>query len=218
MKKYKIFQVILAYSIQLIILIIYNTCKWEIQGYSNLRKILIDKTPVMICVWHGRFLFSAYWLYNNNIKVNAVVSNNYDGGIISKIFTGWGFGLIKGSTNSKFNKGGINVIKKIEKIFSSKTDNIVAITNDGPKGPLRVAKSASLEIAKKCRAKIITVTGTSSTFWEFNSWDNFRIPKPFSKIKIVIAPNLDVKKSTNYLDLTDYINYWQDYIDEKNNY
>ena len=138
----------------------------------------------MLCVWHGRMLYPIFYVIKEKIKLWTIASPFKDGEIIAQILKKWNFKIIKGSSNRNSKK----VIEKINQIFKSDTNAIIAITNDGPKGPRHIAKTGSLEIAQKYNAQIITITGDSSKKWVFNSWDKFYLPKPFSKIIITIAP------------------------------
>ena len=58
-----------------------------------------------------------------------------------------------------------------------------------------------IDMAKKAKALIVPYAITLSSFWEFNSWDKFRMPKPFSKILISYGDPIDVSdenKSFHY--------------------
>ena len=83
-------------------------------------------------------------------------------------------GLIKGSST----RGWDNVIKKMLRLFKS-NHSIIAITNDGPKGPPKKAKLGSYKIALKANAQIIAISCNSTSYWEAKSWDRLRLPKPF---------------------------------------
>ena len=104
----------------------------------------------------------------------------------------------------------------MNQIFQSDPSAIIAITNDGPKGPRHIAKTGSLEIAQKYNAQIITITGDSNKKWIFNSWDRFYLPKPFSKIIITIAPeyvkNNDLELSA---DISEYMVKYEKIASEK---
>ena len=78
-----------------------------------------------------------------------------------------------------------NKFREMAKIF--KEGGMIAVTNDGPKGPVRIAKSGSIGLALNNNVKIITVTGSATKYWHMKSWDRFMLPKPFGKIKIVIS-------------------------------
>lgn len=199
---------------------IFRTSRWKILGIENFNAVVETGKPIMLCVWHGRFTFPAFWLAKNKIHAHAIASRHGDAAIIAKIFKRWGFGLIRGSSSSRTkDKGGRDVIKEMSRIFNLSATNIVAVTNDGPKGPARIAKSGSLALALKKNVQIITITGTASSVKIFKSWDRFCIPKPFSTIYLNIAPAFEMPSDQLTLEektqhLSDYINKYQDEIDE----
>ena len=113
--------------------------------------------------------------------------------------------MIRGSTK----KGGKQVIEKMNLIFNN--DGIIAITNDGPKGPPQVAKLGSIKIAKKNNVQILTITGSATKFWKIKSWDNFVFPQPFGTIYIYVSDPININNllsnSKNEVQiLSDYIN------------
>ena len=65
-------------------------------------------------------------------------------------------------------------------------ESITIITNDGPKGPPRVAKEGSILLAHKSNVKIIFISGRSNKYWRLKTWDRFVLPKPFSKNNVYI--------------------------------
>ena len=138
----------------------------------------------MLCVWHGRMIFPIFYLLKKHLSPWAIASSHQDGAMIASILKKWNIKIIWGSSNRNSKK----VAEKMNDIFSKDKNAIICITNDGPKGPIHVAKKGSLEIAKKNDVNIITITGNASKIWKFNSWDQFVLPKPFSKIIINVAP------------------------------
>ena len=166
----------------------------------------------MLCVWHGRLLFPS-WYIRYHTTLHIISSRHADSELLAQILRHWGYGLIRGSTN----KGGMGVIREMTEIF--KGGGIIAVTNDGPKGPARVAKSGSIALAIKNNVKIITVTGSATKYWQMKSWDHFMLPKPFGKIQIVVSQPMDIDKkpSTSEEDvqlLTKFMNRYQDEADQ----
>ena len=207
-----------SYLGQFMFAIVYRTSRWEISGEEHFNKALASGKPIMLCVWHGRFSFPAFWLAKNNIHAYAIASRHGDAAIIARIFKRWGFGLIRGSSNRGKDKGGREVIREMNRIFDAPGTSIIAVTNDGPKGPPRIAKPGSLALALKKDVQIITITGSASRYKTFGSWDKFRIPKPFSTIYLNIAPLLEMpseklssEEEVKYL--SDYMNKYQDEVD-----
>ena len=173
---------------------IYKTNKFEVYGLDNLKAAQDEKRPIMLCVWHGRMLYPIFYVAKNKIKTWAIASPHQDGYIMAQILKKWDVSIIEGSSNKKSK----NVINQMREIFQNDSGAIIAITNDGPKGPRHIAKENSLKIAKEYNAQIITITGDSTKKWTFKTWDKFYLPKPFGKIIINIAP---VYESKNEEDL-----------------
>ena len=176
--------VILKWLGYVVLSFIYKTNKFEVDGLENLKIAQQKKRPIMLCVWHGRMLYPIFYVAKNKIKTWAIASPHQDGYIMSQILQKWGVSIIEGSSNKKSK----NVINQMKKIFEQDHNAIIAITNDGPKGPRHIAKENSLKIAQQYNAQIITVTGDSTKKWTFKTWDKFYLPKPFGTIIINIAP------------------------------
>ena len=185
--------------------------KISVKGEENLLKLLKSGEPVMLCVWHGRLLFPS-WYTRHHTTLHIISSRHPDSEILAHILKHWGYGLIRGSTK----KGGISVIKEMTKIFNN--GGIIAVTNDGPKGPPKIAKSGSIGLALKNNVKIITVTGSATKYWELKSWDKSMLPKPFGKIQLIVSSPLEIMKKPETTDeeveiLTKFMNFYQDEAD-----
>ena len=186
--------------------------KVSITGEENLLNLIKSKVPVMLCVWHGRLLFPSWYVRRHTSSLHIISSKHQDSEILAYILRNWGYSLIRGSTK----KRGIRVIKEMTKIFNN--GGIIAVTNDGPKGPPKIAKSGSIGLALKNNVKIITVTGSATKYWELRSWDKSMLPKPFGKIQLIVSPPLEIMKKPETTDeeveiLTKFMNFYQDEAD-----
>ena len=144
--------------------------------------------------------------------MHAIASRHTDAEIMARILRRWGYGLIRGSTR----KGGKAVVKKMAEVF--KNAGIIAVTNDGPKGPPRIAKAGSTGVALKYDVQIITITGSATKYWQMKSWDRFMVPKPFGKIQVIVSPPLEFSEKPETAEeevklLSDYMNRYQDEVD-----
>ena len=61
----------------------------------------------------------------------------------------------------------------------------VAFAADGPRGPAHRAKQGAVVAADHGDAVIVPVGAVASSSWKLRSWDQFIIPRPFAKIRIV---------------------------------
>ena len=186
--------------------------KVKIHGEDNLLQLAKAGKPIMVCVWHGRLLFPSWYIRLKMTNLHAIASRHSDAEIRARILRHWGYSLIRGSTR----KGGKAVVQKMADVF--KNGGIVAVTNDGPKGPPKIAKAGSTGLAIKYDVNMITITGSATKYWQMKSWDKFMLPKPFGRIDILVAPPLqiDIPPKNNEEEiklLSDYMNHYQDEVD-----
>jgi len=192
--------------------LLFKLNKIEVKGEENLINLINSGRPIMVCVWHGRLVFPSWYLRLKTTNVHAIASRHTDAEIMARVLRRWGYGLIRGSTR----KGGKAVVQKMADVF--KNAGIVAVTNDGPKGPPRVAKAGSTGLALKYNVKIVTITGSATKFWQMKSWDRSMLPKPFGTIHIIVSPPLDISEKPDTTDeevklLSDFMNQYQDEAD-----
>ena len=183
-----------------------------IHGEENLLNLAKAGKPIMVCVWHGRLLFPSWYIRLKITNLYAIASHHSDAEIMARILKRWGYSLIRGSTK----KGGKAVVLKMAEVF--KNGGIVAVTNDGPKGPPRIAKAGSTGLAIKYNVSMVMITGSATKFWQINSWDRFMLPKPFGRIDIVVAPPLEIATPPENNEeeiklLSNYMNHYQDEVD-----
>ena len=154
--------------------LIYLSCK---KKYFLPKDKLLDK-PYIIAFWHGKLLMQPF-IYNrlrSKPKVATMISEHFDGEIISKIIKYFHFESIRGSSK----KGAIKVLKES---FSKVNEGYdIAITPDGPRGPRYLVADGIVSIAQKKDLQIVACNFYASSFWRLKSWDGFMIPKPFSTI------------------------------------
>ena len=186
--------------------------KVKIHGEDNLLQLAKAGKPIMVCVWHGRLLFPSWYIRLKMTNLHAIASHHSDAEIMARILKHWGYSLIRGSTR----QGGKAVVQKMADVF--KNGGIVAVTNDGPKGPPKIAKAGSAGLAIKYNVNMITITGSATKYWQIKSWDKFMLPKPFGRIDILVAPPLqiDIPPANNEEEiklLSDYMNHYQDEVD-----
>ncbi len=138
----------------------------------------IPKSPFLVAFWHGEILMNPF-MYKKifkDVNMSLLISDHFDGEMIAKSVSYFGFDTIRGSST----RGGIKALKesfrKIDKGFS------IAITPDGPKGPRHSVADGIVAIAQKKELEIVTFNYSASSFWQMKSWDKFIIPKPFSKL------------------------------------
>lgn len=141
---------------------------------------------VVFMFWHGSMLMP--WFINRERDLTAVVSQSKDGQILTRLLIRFKYKLIRGSSS----KDSKDVMNEMQKVLAN--GDSLAVTPDGPRGPIHKMKIGGL-IASVRTQKPIVLCGTAySKKFVLNSWDKFEIPKPFSKAILVFSDKKYVKQ------------------------
>ncbi len=141
---------------------------------------LHHKKGSIVAFWHGKMVVG--WLFSQALfakqPVAAVVSMSKDGSILSDALQRLGFSLLRGSSS----RGSNEVVQSIKESLQKGWG--VAVTPDGPRGPLHQFKYGMVRLASTSHAPLIFAEITCIKAWKLRSWDRFEIPKPFSKVTV----------------------------------
>ena len=61
-------------------------------------------------------------------------------------------------------------------------------------------KPGIIEMARRAQVPIVPYLTVPSRCWTFNSWDRFRLPKPFAKIDVYYGAPYVIDPSTRFED------------------
>lgn len=102
-----------------------------------------------------------------------------------------GFSTVRGSSNRKAVSGLVTLIRAL------KGNSSVAVTPDGPRGPIYSAKPGVAFLATKTGIAFVPFGSAISRKWVLKSWDRYEIPKPFSKCVFHIGKPVTIDPSLN---------------------
>ena len=169
----------------LLIKLIGRTVRWEVEGWEHWEAITnAGQTPIYT-FWHNRIFLATYFWQQRRIV--AMTSQSFDGEYIARFIQRFGYGAARGSST----RGGVGAIVEMVRLMRSGLPT--AFTIDGPKGPRCVAKMGAVLLAKKTGHPILPFTITAKKFWTAKkSWDHSQVPKPFTPVRVDIAPPIYV--------------------------
>lgn len=151
--------------------------KWV--GKENMNPIRGKNGKVLYAFWHGRMLILCY--SHRREKIHVLVSQHQDGEFIARSIERLGFVSVRGSTT----RGGMKAVLEMVKKGLGGYD--LAITPDGPRGPKFKVQLGVIYIAQRTGIPIIPLANSAKRRWTLSSWDEFIIPKPFSKTVIMVG-------------------------------
>lgn len=148
---------------------------------ERFRQFLSNQKPAfLIAFFHQDELCMIDYFRHKNISV--MVSISKDGQIMTNAIKRLGFGTIKGSSSKKAVSALISAVKAVMKGKS------MAFAVDGPRGPIYKVKEGICSISKKTNTSIIPLTAKPSQVKVFKkSWNQAKLPLPFSKVEIHVG-------------------------------
>ncbi len=142
--------------------------------------------PMVITFWHNRIMAITLAFLRNyppgRKGVSVLTSPSKDGEILAHVMANFGMGAIRGSSSRRGSRALLECAKHLE----SGAD--LAVTPDGPKGPRYHLGPGLILLAQKTGARIVPVHAKFHCAIELKTWDGFRIPLPFSRVDVTIAP------------------------------
>ncbi len=145
--------------------------------------------PTIYAVWHGRLLLMA-WLYADR-RLRVLISRSRDGETVAAIIRRFGFVPVRGSSS----RGGALGLRTLARALQS--GHSVVVVPDGPRGPREVVKPGIVALARMTGASVVPVALGSSSEWRLRSWDEFRIPRPFSRCVVRFGEPIRVARDAD---------------------
>lgn len=147
-----------------------------------------DPHGIIGITWHNRLLFVCMGLKKRALaNTSAVISASRDGQYLADFMKFFKINALRGSSSKKGANALLGAIRDIE------SGRNVVFTPDGPRGPRYIMKNGPVILSAKTGAKIVPFVLNASRCWVLKkSWDQFQIPKPFSKLTLVVGEALSV--------------------------
>lgn len=155
------------------------TYRFQFKGMESLKEAKghHPKGIYIIGFWHQNIVSSA--LSHRGQKIIVMISASKDGELASGTAVKLGYEVVRGSSH----RGGQRALKQMLRLLND--GHPAAITVDGPKGPAKTVKDGIVELARLKKMCILPLRLKTQKFWFFSkSWDQFRVPKPFTKIEV----------------------------------
>ncbi len=134
-------------------------------------------------LWHNRLLIFPLVLrrFFSNRRGAALISASRDGELLSDAIHRFDYDVIRGSSS----RLGATALLQLGDVLANGGD--VVITPDGPRGPAYEIGPGMVFLAQKTGAEVLPINMEYSSCWRLKNWDRFIIPRPFSKIRVIIG-------------------------------
>ncbi|WP_141735588.1 lysophospholipid acyltransferase family protein [Oligoflexus tunisiensis] len=147
--------------------------------------LLHEKRVVAYACWHQNALSTV--MAHTWRRLAVLVSRSFDGEVIAFVAKKFGVHSARGSSS----RGGLEALRQLIKL--TKEGYEVGITVDGPRGPRHEVKGGVIALASRTGVPIVpTATRGRRTWTLVKSWDQFRVPKPFTEILVLYGQPMQI--------------------------
>jgi lysophospholipid acyltransferase (LPLAT)-like uncharacterized protein len=145
------------------------------QGASHSTRIYV--------FWHEYILLPLHMRGHCNLTM--LLSKHRDADVLFRLAHHMGFECVRGSSY----RGGAAALMELSRVGG---EMHVAITPDGPRGPRRELAQGAVFLASRLGLPIVPMGLAYDRPWRLKSWDRFAIPRPFSRGRAVIGPEVHI--------------------------
>ncbi|MEN5363935.1 lysophospholipid acyltransferase family protein [Brevundimonas intermedia] len=165
----------------------FATIRWTHENQPVAEKVWNQGGGVLCVFWHSRIgLAPVCWPLGRAQPAKALISLSADGEFIAKAVARQGFPAVRGSSANKDKaaaaKGGAQALRDGLKQLKV---GALAITPDGPRGPVNVMAEGLPLMAKLSKAPALFIGMSCNPAIRLKSWDRAIVPLPFGKGAIV---------------------------------
>lgn len=180
-----------------------RTARYQIEGSEYYEEHRGSGKPTIWVAWHGMTMMLAGFVLQNYDPGSLVLMmpDDWRGDTL----THWAhrLGALPWRMNLKGDASMATARKLARMIHMLKEGRDAYVTPDGPDGPAYYVKPGVAYLAQKTRAILLPVGAYTRTGYRLNRWDRYVVPRPFSRISVVIAEPLPVPDEGQLTDITE---------------
>jgi len=184
-----------------------SSLRYQVEGWEYFQEFKKQGKSVIYSFWHNQILYATHFFRFRNIIVMS--SSHRDGLYTAKVIEKFGYSTARGSST----RGGVRALLEMKRHLERARD--VAFTADGPRGPRYRVKPGPVWLSQRTGSPIMPFHIQPEKYWEINSWDGFRVPKPFSRALVKISPLFVVPEDA---DQDEWVEIYQREMDKLRDY
>lgn len=157
---------------------------------GSLDRLTSNDRNIIYAFFHGDMVPLLHIYRNSGFLIP--VSESRDGEIMARLLKNFGLDFVRGSSKRKGHKALLELMRGM------KRGKTVAISVDGPRGPLHEVKPGVVFLAGLSKAPIIPVAVSARRFRMLKkSWDRLLIPAPFAEIILLYGDPIYVNGTSD---------------------
>lgn len=161
-------------------------------GEHHVRPYLGGEQTCAPAYWHQHHILCSSlikrWI-GRGFRACFLVSGSVDGEVPERIARGWGAEVIRGSAN----ESGALALRDMQQMM--RRGYSIVTTADGPRGPKYEIKPGVVVMARIGGVPVLPMACAAERAWYLDRWDDFMIPKPFSRVVLAVGEPVEVDRA-----------------------
>jgi lysophospholipid acyltransferase (LPLAT)-like uncharacterized protein len=174
-----------------------RSLKINIKNGKAVEQFFEENKRIVLAFWHGTMLIP--WFVHRDKNFAALVSKSKDGGLLERVLKPLNYKVVRGSSHT----GGSVALGVL--VDLARHERSVAITPDGPRGPVHKLKAGAVVAAKRANVPLVLLGVGYQNKRELSSWDKFQVPKFFSRINLIYSDPIIIDQDLSYEETTKLI-------------
>ena len=141
------------------------------------------RQPRLYVFWHEYILIPLY--LRGHCDLAMLLSRHRDADVLTRVAYHMGFQCVRGSSN----RGAAAALLEMSRLGKRMH---LTITPDGPRGPRRKMAVGAVYLASKLGLPIVPLGLGADRPWRMKSWDRHAIARPFSQVRGVMGPAINI--------------------------
>ena len=170
-----------------------RTIRWRVVGGEATLALAPTDQGFLMCFWHGVISLSVVTRrVIGEKRCSAMISQSSDGTLIADIVARLGYPAVRGSRGKEGaeDKGGAGAFRQTLRLVRG--GEIVAITPDGPRGPVEEMPSGPVMLARTAKVPMFMFGYACRPAIRPGTWDRMMFPLPFGRGAMVIDGPLEI--------------------------
>jgi lysophospholipid acyltransferase (LPLAT)-like uncharacterized protein len=140
--------------------------------------------PRIYVFWHEYILLPLH--IRGHCNMTMLLSQHRDADVLFCLGRYMGFECVRGSSA----RGGAAALIELSRLEKPMH---IAITPDGPRGPRRKLAPGAVFLASRLGLPIVPMGLGYERPWRARSWDRFAVPKPWSRARGIVGPEIFIE-------------------------
>lgn len=179
-KKSRIFSFLVKHALYIFLRALFATYRLQVQVHPSIKQPIKDNEGV-IYFWHQNIISGMYFFFKSGGVGHCIISPSSDGKFAGFICQKLNFSVLYGSSY----KTSVSLVRKSLGILA--TERRLCLVGDGSRGPAFQLQPGIKYLAAKSSLPVIFIECNPVWAYTFKkSWDQFKVPLPFSKIMVTV--------------------------------